>query len=186
MSYQGLGRNGGGEPSTEFPPCPGGSFMMPDGTCVQANCAEGLVFDSITHRCVPLGHTVKPSDMPSAQPPPQTSFVDTTAPDVFTKAGITKASMPWLIGGGIAIALVALTAAALSKPADEHQRRAAANRRRARPNPRRPPKKWFDDCVSGVEASGSASDPYSVCGALWHRKMGKKAKAKALRAERSR
>jgi len=36
--------------------------------------------------------------------------------------------------------------------------------------PRRPPKKWFDDCTSGVRASGGADDPAAVCGAVWSRK----------------
>jgi hypothetical protein len=38
-------------------------------------------------------------------------------------------------------------------------------------NPKRPPKEWWNRCVAGVEESGSAADPQSVCGALWYHKM---------------
>lgn len=48
-------------------------------------------------------------------------------------------------------------------------------------NPKNPPKKWWDDCVSGVKESGSAYDPQSVCGALWYKKMSPTQKRAATR-----
>ena len=36
--------------------------------------------------------------------------------------------------------------------------------------PNRPPKEWWDDCVSGVSSHGGAYDPNRVCGAVWYRK----------------
>ncbi len=51
----------------------------------------------------------------------------------------------------------------------------------SRDNPRRPPKQWMRDCVAG--ASGSATDPGAVCGALWYRKMSPAAKRAALARE---
>jgi hypothetical protein len=36
--------------------------------------------------------------------------------------------------------------------------------------PGRPPRRWFDDCLAGVEAKGSAYDGRRVCGAVWARK----------------
>lgn len=36
--------------------------------------------------------------------------------------------------------------------------------------PKRPPKAWFQRCVHGVNAHGSASDPNAVCGSVWARK----------------
>ena len=33
--------------------------------------------------------------------------------------------------------------------------------------PRRPPKRWWKRCTSGVEAHGGAIDPARVCGAQW-------------------
>lgn len=138
-------------------------------------CGPGEEFDLTSMQCVTAGQAVTP-----VLPPAPESFVPSSGGGTDTGIPFVKKSMvPWLIGGGLAIGAVALLASVFAKPA-----RARPNR--ARPNPRRPPKKWFDDCVDGVEASGSAADPYSVCGALWHRKMGPKAKARALRAERSR
>jgi hypothetical protein len=142
-------------------------------------CGPGEEFDLTSMQCVTAGQAVTP-----VLPPEPASFVPSGGGGGGSETGIpfVKSSMvPWLIGGGLAIGAVALLASLFAKPA-----RARPNRRRARHNPRRPPKKWFDDCVAGVEASGSAADPYAVCGALWHRKMGPKAKAAALRAERSR
>ena len=49
---------------------------------------------------------------------------------------------------------------------------------------KRPPKKWFKSCVRGVEKSGSAYDPPSVCGDLWHNKMGIEQKREIIREER--
>lgn len=54
------------------------------------------------------------------------------------------------------------------------------------PNPRRPPKKWWRDCVRGVEESGSAVDPESVCGALWYRKMSESQRRAATRRSEKR
>ena len=48
-------------------------------------------------------------------------------------------------------------------------------------NPKNPPKKWWDDCVSGVKKSSSAYDPQSVCGALWYKKMSPTQKRAATR-----
>lgn len=59
-------------------------------------------------------------------------------------------------------------------------------------NPRRPPKKWFRDCVRGVEASRRrarrtgrrvARDPRAVCGAQWQ-KMSESERRAAVRRER--
>ena len=55
----------------------------------------------------------------------------------------------------------------------------------ARPNPRRPPKKWMRDCVRGAKRSG-ARDPGAVCGAQWYHKTSAKKKRAALRRERKR
>ena len=51
-------------------------------------------------------------------------------------------------------------------------------------NPGRPPKRWMRRCVRSVEESGSAADPGSVCGALWHHKMSPAKKRDILRHER--
>lgn len=59
-------------------------------------------------------------------------------------------------------------------------RRSVPNKRRQRSS-KRPPKKWFRDCVREVSASGSAIDPQSVCGATWYRKMGPKQRKAAKR-----
>jgi hypothetical protein len=49
-----------------------------------------------------------------------------------------------------------------------------------RTNPKRPPKKWWRDCVAGVSESGSADDPESVCGALWYQKMSESQRRRLL------
>lgn len=46
---------------------------------------------------------------------------------------------------------------------------------------KRPPKKWFRSCVRGVEKSGTAYDPESVCGSLWHHKLSIGEKRKIVR-----
>jgi len=39
-------------------------------------------------------------------------------------------------------------------------------------NPKRPPKQWWKDCVSGVQSKGDRiGRPYSICGSLWYHKM---------------
>lgn len=47
--------------------------------------------------------------------------------------------------------------------------------------PKRPPKRWWKRCVRGVEKSGAAYDPQSVCGDLWHHKLTSVQKKKAVR-----
>ncbi len=49
--------------------------------------------------------------------------------------------------------------------------------------PKRPPKKWWYDCVKGVEESGAAYSPESVCGDLWHHKMTKSQRARIVSKE---
>lgn len=51
-------------------------------------------------------------------------------------------------------------------------------------NPRRPPKAWFDRCVRGVKAGGSAYDPQAVCGAQWQ-KMSDSQRRRAMRESES-
>jgi hypothetical protein len=53
-------------------------------------------------------------------------------------------------------------------------------------NPRRPPKKWWYDCVAGVRAGGSAMDPQRVCGSLWYHKMSEAQRQAVLRRESER
>jgi hypothetical protein len=43
--------------------------------------------------------------------------------------------------------------------------------------PLRPPKSWFDRCVSEVQAHGGAVDPAKVCGAVWARKSASEKRA---------
>lgn len=55
-------------------------------------------------------------------------------------------------------------------------------------NPRRPPKKWFRDCVRGAKhrarsTGRRARDPAAVCGALWYRKMTEAERRAAVRRE---
>lgn len=47
--------------------------------------------------------------------------------------------------------------------------------------PKRPPKKWFKDCIKGVKESGGAYDPQAVCGSLWHQKMTDKERREVTR-----
>jgi len=58
-------------------------------------------------------------------------------------------------------------------------------------NPRRPPKKWFRDCVRGVRAGARRSgrsirDPAAVCGAQWQRLSASRKRAAVRRSERRR
>lgn len=58
-------------------------------------------------------------------------------------------------------------------------------------NPRRPPKKWFSDCVRGVRAGARRSgrrvrDPQAVCGAQWQRLSASKKRTAVRRSERRR
>jgi hypothetical protein len=41
-------------------------------------------------------------------------------------------------------------------------------------NPSRPPRKWWDRCVSRVAASGGAVSPAAVCGDLWYHELSQK------------
>lgn len=47
--------------------------------------------------------------------------------------------------------------------------------------PKRPPKRWWKSCVRGVEKSGMAYDPESVCGSVWYHKMSPAQKREAVR-----
>jgi len=47
--------------------------------------------------------------------------------------------------------------------------------------PKRPPKRWWNRCVRGVEKSGVAYSPEDVCGDLWHHKLGVEQKRKIVR-----
>lgn len=49
-----------------------------------------------------------------------------------------------------------------------------------KPEDGRPPKDWFDRCVSHVREAGSARDPEAVCGNLWHNIMHKGGTFKAF------
>lgn len=52
------------------------------------------------------------------------------------------------------------------------------------PNPRRPPKRWFDRCLASVTAQGYADDPAAVCGAQWWRMPARERAAIVRRWER--
>lgn len=58
----------------------------------------------------------------------------------------------------------------------------------ARENPLRPPKKWWDDCTTGVAMSarkyGRTTDPKRVCGATWARKTDAQKRAKSREFEK--
>jgi hypothetical protein len=49
------------------------------------------------------------------------------------------------------------------------------------PNPNRPPKKWFRDCVRGVRSRGGARDAEAVCGAVWYHELSPAARRRISR-----
>jgi hypothetical protein len=53
-----------------------------------------------------------------------------------------------------------------------------------RKNPRRPPRKWWRRCLSGVEARRYARDPAAVCGAAWWRMPPRQREAIVRKLER--
>jgi hypothetical protein len=55
----------------------------------------------------------------------------------------------------------------LAREVEQLKRELYLAEKRARSNPKRPPKRWFDDCIARVRASGTADAPAAVCGAAW-------------------
>lgn len=52
--------------------------------------------------------------------------------------------------------------------------------------PKRPPKHWWKRCVEGVEESGGAYEPESVCGDQWYHKKTQEEREQITREEESR
>jgi hypothetical protein len=146
---------------------PGYIVPKPDAGCQPAVMGGAVTLQPVTIVGTPGGGPVStPAPMPPAAPP--------------TTAQKLNLASPWILGAAIGVlALVGLAALAAPK-------RSSAQPYRATPNPRRPPKGWWEDCVAGVTESGSAADPRSVCGALWHRKMSPKQRRAALRRHEGR
>jgi hypothetical protein len=61
-------------------------------------------------------------------------------------------------------------ASAASRTVPMFERAKNPKRTRARTNPKRPPRRWFDRCLRSVTARKYARDPAAVCAAAWWRR----------------